>query len=104
LAGLLIEAIRLVEKLAAMVSPLLTTAGCCRLGRLTRIDRMDRNGRDGARKSKGCQWFLGVRRSDQAADTKKRERSVTIARMPTAFRKPPKRETYLRDQFRQSKG
>ena len=48
LTGLLIESSRLVEKLAAMVSPFVTTAEGCRLGSLTRIARTARNGGDGA--------------------------------------------------------
>ena len=53
--GLLIETIRLVEKLAAMVSPLFTTTGYCGLGCLGRRAWTGRNGRDWARESKGCQ-------------------------------------------------
>ena len=78
LTGLLIKATRLVKKLAAMVSPLVTTAGCWLLASLRRNIQSGRNGRDGARKGKWCQEFLGVRRSDQAADTKSVNDQVTI--------------------------
>jgi len=60
LTGLLVEAKSLVEELAAMVSPLVTTAGCCGLARLSGNYRSSRNGRDRARKGKGCQEFLVV--------------------------------------------
>ena len=78
LTGLLIKAIRLVKKLAAMVSPVVTTAGCWLLASLSRNFQSGRNGRDWARKGKWCQEFLGVRRNDQAADTKSVNDQVTI--------------------------
>jgi hypothetical protein len=92
-ARLLIEAIRLVKKLATMVSPLVISAGCWRLDSLARKDWTDRNSRDGARKGKRCQGFLGVRRSDQAADTKSVNDQVTIARTASISGKPWKRAT-----------
>jgi hypothetical protein len=70
LTGLLIKAIRLLKKLTAMISPLVTTAGCWLLAGLGRNIRSCRNGSNWARKGKWCQEFLGVRRNDQAADTK----------------------------------
>ena len=55
LTGLLVETIRLVKELAAMVSPLVTTTGCCGLASLSCRTWTGRNGRDWARESKGCQ-------------------------------------------------
>jgi hypothetical protein len=79
LTGLLIEAFSLVEKLAAMVSPFLTIARWRRLvARLRRNPGSGRNGRNRTRKGKGCQEFLGVRRNDQAADSKSVSDQVTI--------------------------
>jgi hypothetical protein len=78
LTGLLIKATRLVKKLAAMVSPLVTTARCWLLASLSRNFQSGRNGRDGARKGNWCQEFLGVRKNDQAADTKSVNDQVTI--------------------------
>jgi hypothetical protein len=102
--GLVIEAIRPINKLTAMVSALVTGTGWCRLDNLSRKGRTGWNSRAGARKGKGCQGFLRIRRNDQAAGTKSVNKLVTITKMVSAFERRWKLATHLFDQTRHEKG